>query len=486
MRDDNEEIGGNFLSHVPGIIWQRRWWLIIPAVLLTIAGIAASFLLPTTYRSQAVLLVQSAQLPEDVAGDGAAEIIDRRIARIRQQVLSRPDLIELINKHALYNSERASKPLSEIIEDMRDAVSISAMEGSATPGAANQSATIAFSLNFDYSDPVKAQAVAQDLVEQVLLLDSTGNAEQATSTVTFLTDQAAGLETQIKALETQIAGINAANGSVLTNSGVTILGGSGGNYDVQIAALQRENSQLNSQRSATRTSADRDPMVASAESQLAALRAVYSENHPDIAIARQRLEEARALAAQNVKKLPIDTIDQQIAFNNSQIAALNAARATERSQVSQTLGSQQRAPLVQQEIAQLQQRLSLLNDQYQAVSTRLLGAQAGAKAEDQQMGERLSVIDPPVVPDDPVSPNRLLLSLGGLVAGLGLGLVLVFGTEMILRPIRDPATLAGMLGEAPMVVIPVIKSKFAKKKPGRFGRWPLKLWPFKRRGLQTA
>ncbi|WP_422343785.1 Wzz/FepE/Etk N-terminal domain-containing protein [Parasphingorhabdus sp.] len=85
--DEQESEGGNFISQIPVIIWQRKWLFIIPLLLCLAAGIAAYFLLPTVYRSQAILLVQSSQLPDEVAGDGANEIIDRRIARIRQQVL---------------------------------------------------------------------------------------------------------------------------------------------------------------------------------------------------------------------------------------------------------------------------------------------------------------------------------------------------------------------------------------------------------------
>ncbi len=471
--DEQESEGGNFLSQIPVIIWQRKWLFIIPLLLCIAAGIAAYFLLPTVYRSQAILLVQSAQLPDDVAGDGANDIIDRRIARIRQQVLSRPGLIELINRYELYSSERSSDPLSEIVENMRDSVEIVPMTAEVQRMSNGQSATIAFALGYEYSDPVKAQSVAQDLTEQILQLDSSVNSEQASSTEEFLTDQAAGLDAQIQTLEGQIATIKAQNGNVLGNSGM-MFGGGGGGYDVQIAALQRENSQLVSQREDALKSSNRDPVVAAAEQQLAGVKAVYSDNHPDVVIAQQRLAEAKALADQNISKLPVDTLNQSIAFNNTQIATLRAAKARENAQMSASLNAQSRAPLILQQIEQLQQRLNGLNEQYQVVSSRLLAAQAGVKAENEQMGERLSVIDPPVIPDKPSSPDWLLLSGGGLGAGLALGFLLVFGTELFLQPIRDPKTISNALGVAPMVVVPTIK-EINKEKSGR------SFWPFRRR-----
>ena len=462
--------GGSFLAHIPAILWHRRRLVIAPLILLTLAGIAAAFLMPVSYTSSATLLVQSSALPTAVAGEDPNDLIDRRIARIREQVLSRPQLIELVNRYQLYPEERSVGALSAIVDTMREAVAIAPLTA-AIQQRANGGSTIAFTLGYTYSDPVKAQSVAQDLVEQVLQLDAAGNTQQSVATVQFLTDQSRGLQKQIDVLESQIAGIKQANGTILSSAGVTMLGGGGGSYDVQIAALQRENSQLISQRNLAQESAGRDPVVSSAEAQLAAVRAVYSDNHPDVRVARQRLAEARALAGRNVAKLPMQGIDQQIAFNNTQISALRSAQASESARMSATVGAQSRAPVILQQISQLQQKVDGLNDQYRGVSDRLLQAKAGVKAENEQLGERLSVVDPPVIPEEPTFPNRWVFGGGGLVAGLLAGIALIFAVELFKRPIRDPATLTAMLGQAPLGVIPTIKAKPVRARRGwRFWR----------------
>ena len=466
----DEGTGGSFLAHLPAILWHRRRWMIAPLVLLSLAGVAAAFLLPVRYSSTATLLVQSSALPTAVAGDDATELIDRRIARIREQVLSRPELIELVNRYQLYPSERSEGALSEIVEKMRKAVEITPLSA-ALQQRPNGSATIAFTLSYTYSDPQKAQAVAQDLVEQVLQLDATGNTQQAGATVQFLTDQSRGLEKQIAALEAQIAGIKGANGSVLSNAGMTMVGGSSGSYEVQIAGLQRENAQLLSQRNLAADSATRDPVVSAAESQLAAAQAIYSDDHPDVRAARQRLAEAKALAARNVAKIPLQAVDAQIAFNNAQIAQLRSAAMSDSARLNATVGAQARAPALLEEINQLQGRLASLNGQYQGVSDRLMQAKAGVKAENEQLGERLSVVDPPVIPDQPTFPNRLLFSAGGVAAGLAAGLALMLLVELFKRPIRDPATLTSLFGQAPLGVIPTIGAKPARRRRGwRFWR----------------
>lgn len=460
-----EQESGSLLSQLPAVLWARRWWVIGPVIAGIVAAIVALLLIPPVYRSTAVMLVESAQLPAAVVDASKGEQVERRIARIREQVTSRPALLKIIEQHGLYAKERRSHPLSDIIEKMREAIVLTPQLG----GAKDDNA-IAFELSFGYYDPAAAQAVAQDLMDNILELDYSGNLEQATGTAQFLSDQATGLEQKIAALQQQISAIKAQNGMVLGSQGMVVSNDSM-SYDLQISALQRENASLLAQKAMARDSDDRSPVVTQAEAALAAARAVYSESHPDVILAKQRLAEARELAKQNVGKIPFAGIDQQIANNNSQMAALQAAKGRSQAQVSSQLSAQARAPLVQQQIADLEQQLTMLNGQYSAVQDQLLAAKTGVRAEDEQLSERLAVVDPPVVPDSPTSPNRLLLAALGLAGGLGLGLVLALAVELFLRPIRDPKTLQSALGAPPLALVPVIRPQAPTK--SRFAPGPV-------------
>jgi uncharacterized protein involved in exopolysaccharide biosynthesis len=472
--------GGGFVAQLPSILWQRRWWIIVPAVLTAIGAILAVLLLPRQYESAATLLVQSPTLPNTVIGDGDdSDFINRRVERLRQQVISRPKLLSLIETNELYAKERARKPLSGVIDDMRDNIELTSIDADLDT-TRPEDRTIAFKLSYRYSDPVKAQAVTQALMEQIVELNSTADVAQANQTVQFLGEQASNLKRDIGALEQQISGINTRFGGILSRSSAPMLGGGSASYDIQIAELTRANQALQMQKQDLGTASTRDPVVSQAEAALAAVRAVYAENHPDVKIARQRLEEAQLLAKQNVKKLPSENIDQQIAFNNSQLATLRAAKMRESAQVSATLNSQSRAPAVQQTTAQLQQKLETLYKQYEAVSERLMTAQAGARAANEQLGERLVVVDPPVVPDKPASPNRLLILGGGIAAGLGLGLLLGLGVEMVLQPVRTPGRVARLTGAPTLAMVPVIVSRSVSRETGR--RWLPN--PFRRRSRQ--
>jgi len=468
--DAPEDSGsGSFIAYIPRIILERKWLLIVPAAIGLLGGIATAFILPVTYQSKAVLLVEAPQLPEGVTLEtGGLEVVDQRMARMRQQVLSRPALIEIIRRNGLYQTEQTTSTLSDVIEDMRNAIAISPVTADIQAANSGKKSTIAFSLAYNYSDPVKAQIVTQALTQQVLQLDATTTSAQAANTVEFLTDQANGVMAQITDLEKTISSIKAENGVVLSGSAASV-GGSAVAYDTQISILEQANAQLRTQRTMNSTAADRDPGVQQAETALATARATYTETHPDVILAKQRLAEAKSLAKTRQDALPSNGVDSQIASNNQQIAALRSARG----QAQGMMAAGNRAPVIMEQVSQLQQKLDGLNTQYDKIAQQLFAARAGKKADDQQQGERLSVIDPPVTPDKPISPNRPILIAAGLVGGVGLGLFLILAIELVLRPIRGTAAVTQLIGEPPLVVIPTITSTAPRK-----GGFLSKLWPF--------
>jgi len=460
----------SFLPYLPSIIWRRKWLVVIPTLLALIAALAAAFLLPTKYQSRAVLLVEAPLLPEQVATDmSGSGVLDQRMARIRQQMLSRPQLIQLIERNGLYPTELRTSSLSEVIGTMRSAIAIDPVTADIQTTNNGRRSTIAFSMAFEYADPVKAQAVAQALTEQVLQLDATRTAQQAVSTVEFLIDQQTDLQTQMSQLERTIAEIKAQNGlSLMPGLG----GGSTGGLDGQIAALQASNAQLAAQKDLTKTANERDPVIAQAEAALAVAQATYSEKHPDVILAKQRLAEAKELAKTYQARIPVSAIDTQMDTNNRQIAALQSVRAAEASRSATVFNAQMRAPLVQQQIGQLQEKLDGLNGQYQRVSNQLMSARAGKKAEDEQQGERLSLIEAASVPDEPISPNRPRIITMITAAGLALGLALIVLIELVMKPIRDGNAVLLATGEAPLVVIPTIMTQGERQRKGIKSLWP--------------
>jgi uncharacterized protein involved in exopolysaccharide biosynthesis len=159
----------------------------------------------------------------------------------------------------------------------------------------------------------------------------------------------------------------------------------------------------------------------------------------------------------------------------------------EEARYSAQAANQSRTPLILEQISRLESRADALRTRYRDMSERLFRARNSARMEDEQKGERLSVIDPPVVPDKPLSPNRPLLVAGGIGAGLGAGLVLALLVELLMHPIRGASQIEKMLGVPPLVVIPTMsRGTHAPTRLSRWGRAIGRLWPFKRNSRAAA
>ena len=445
------------VNHLPVILWQRRFYVLGCFIALLLAGTVAAFALPRTYRSTATLLVQSQDLPTSIVDSPTTGAIEQRIARIREQVLSRGDLIQLIEQNDLYPDERRSKPLSKVIEQMRHATVVSALSSDIGQQSGTQNSTVAIAMSFEYPDPAKAQTVLQSFVTKFLSMDSQDVEDQASLTVRFLQDQANKLQSQISGIEGELTGLKARNGAALASSGAPPLIDTG-SFSAQITALQNENRQLIAQ---SRRPAQRNDALATAEAVLAATQARYNDTHPDVIAAKERVSALRKITQQNSDDGSV--IQDQIAANNAAIHQLMAQRDATLARANSAMAGQARAPAVMEQAMQLESRANTLRNQYQQISENLLKAQNSARMATEQRAERLSLVEPANLPDRPYSPNRLKLIAGGAAAGLALGLLLALALELAMKPVRSPRQIE-QLGLPVIGVVPLLKPKLRTRR----------------------
>ena len=281
---------GWMINHLPTIVWQRRYY-----AFSVFAGFPDRVCDRSLHAAHHVPLQGDAAhriagTAEDVAQTPGTGAIEQRIAKIREKVLSRGDLIALIEQYDLYPSERRSQPLSTVIDKMRKATSVGALQGDIGTANTGKSNVIALNMSFDYPEPQKAQEVLQNFAQSFLRMDSDVTEDQASLTVRFLEDQAQKLQSQIQQIESEITALKSQNGAVLAGTGSPAMMDTG-SYSAQIVTLENENRQLLLQ---ARRPPARDQAIAAAEADLAAKRAIYAENHPDVVAAREKLKAVRS------------------------------------------------------------------------------------------------------------------------------------------------------------------------------------------------
>jgi uncharacterized protein involved in exopolysaccharide biosynthesis len=85
-------------------------------------------------------------------------------------------------------------------------------------------------------------------------------------------------------------------------------------------------------------------------------------------------------------------------------------------------------------------------------------AEVGQEMEKERKGEKFTLIDPAVLPEEPVSPNRPAIIFLSLVLALGAGVGSAAVAESMSSAVRGAKGVAAILHTAPLAVIPYLEN----------------------------
>jgi capsular polysaccharide biosynthesis protein len=111
-------------------------------------------------------------------------------------------------------------------------------------------------------------------------------------------------------------------------------------------------------------------------------------------------------------------------------------------------------PETEQELTNISRGYEESKSNYNSLLQKQMQSQLATSLEHRQQGEQFRIIDPPSLPEKPTSPNHLLFSLGGLMAGLSLGIGLASLLQLIDGRVQQEKDLAGIVPVRVVVSIP--------------------------------
>src|SRR3990172_1320536 len=103
---------------------RRRTVVLVIFTVLFIITLLAAFLWPPTYRSTATILIEEQAIPSELVRSTITTYAWQRIQTISQRVMTRSTLIEIVDKHKLYQGKRAFETTEEITERMRNDIKL--------------------------------------------------------------------------------------------------------------------------------------------------------------------------------------------------------------------------------------------------------------------------------------------------------------------------------------------------------------------------
>src|SRR3990172_11686755 len=101
------------------LIRRRKYAIVLPWIAIIALTGAIAFLLPSIYQSRTTILIENQIVPPELVRSTVTSLIDERINILTQQIMSRPRLLEILNRLNLYTDLRDKYATEEIIDKMR-------------------------------------------------------------------------------------------------------------------------------------------------------------------------------------------------------------------------------------------------------------------------------------------------------------------------------------------------------------------------------
>lgn len=432
-------------------VWKYRWYSVIVAWLVLVAGGVAVYTLPDNYQASARVFVDTQSILKPLmSGMTTIPNVEQQVSIMSRTLLSRPNLEKVLRMVDLDIKAKTAKDHEKQINDLAAQISI-----------AGTGRDDLYTISYSHEDPKVAKEVVQSLLT-IFVEGSLGDKKQdSANAVQFIDAQIKSYEEKLLTAE------NAMKEFKLRNSG--LLPRDGGDYGTQLAAADdslnqarlelREAEQARNAiknqiadndepadspkaepTASTVANPEIDGRIQELQKRLDALRMQFTERHPDIVATKRLISqlEARKLEEAKLKKPSGDrghSYSPMLQQLNVALSEAEARVAAMKARVEEYSARSARLRSLKNAIPEVEAQYSRLNRDYQVNKTNY--DQLVSRRESAKLSGELSnttemmtfrVIDPPTVPLTPAGPNRLrlfsLVFAAALAAGVGIALLI--------------------------------------------------------------
>lgn len=452
-----------------------------------LVGILASgffaYILPPVFQSEAKILVESQQIPDDLARSTVTASASERLQIIQQRLMTRDNLIRLIDEHDLY-ADRADMTITDKVNLLRQATIIQPIALSGQRG--RNGSLSAFTIRVIFNDPLNAARIANEFVTTVLEQNLRTRAERATETLEFFDKEEQRLASELVALEAQIQEFKRDNDKSLPESldfrreELSRLNESEFELDQRMLELAERRTALGSaleQAVVVQAPArsQEELRLRQLQTELAQKRAIYAESHREIRAIQAQISALQSVVPVSASSTatdgesPLQSAQQsglraQIAEVDKQIALLRDRKESldvERTAIQETIA---KTPGVEINLNAFYRRHAELQDRYGVIARKRTEAETGEKLEVNQQAERFEVIENAIPSDRPISPNRKKIVIMGSAASLALAGALAFLLELMRPALRTAGQMQRQLDLRPVISIPYIRTRRERRR----------------------
>ena len=466
---------------------RRKWWIILPAVIVAVSVSLVSVRLPKFYRSQTLILVDPQKVPADYVKATVSSDVTDRLQTISQEILSRTRLQKIIDQFGLYKDQQGRITQEDIIEMMRKDIHVEVVSEDTQPWRKQTSA--AFRISYTGKDPALVQQVTRQIASLFIEENLKVRQDQAQGTDTFIESELNKAAQALQVQEDKIRAFKARNLGSLPEqqqANLQVLGQLQGllqaNSDA-IGRAQQQKTYLESLLGAMEKRAVQPPKpgfqaeLDNRRAELVAVEEKYTANHPDVVRLKNEVKaleaKAASMAAIEAKNAPgSEQPDQwkgQLLSIEQEIKDRTRRQGDLETRIRGLQGRIDLLPNVEQQFSEIDRDYLTSKANYVSLLQKKNSSGMAAEMERHAKGEQFRILDPANFPEKPFKPDLMQLNLmgvlGGIALGCGLGLVFEF-KDPSLHSDKDIAFLVPVrvLGTMPMIMTPTTYAAEKKKR----------------------
>ncbi|CAH2598820.1 conserved membrane protein of unknown function [Rhodovastum atsumiense] len=425
--------------------WRHRWWSVVLAWLICVLCWGAIMLIPSKYEVSARLYIDSdVVLTPLLKGIGLESAPANQIDMLHRTLLSRPNIETLIARTSLKSSVASPAAMQMLAYRLANEVKV------VTP------AKNLFSVTYSDSDPVRTYEVVNSLLAIFIESRSASSRNDIDGARRFLSEQIDIYAEKLKKAEVRKKEFYDSYADLLPDPA-----GGLSHLDTAIAQVASLKTQLADNRlklvvlkkelmntpSALSVAPDgararpgptvaASPDLTRAELNLEALRLRYTEQNPDVVRARELVARlrasglgvnavdtaARVIPNPTYERVKNDIVEAELA------AALLTQRLAAMTQERDRLQAMSREkPNVLNDYVTIKREYEEAYNGHAELLRRYEAMRLTEAADSGGDKSKVKIVDPPVVPLNPIFPRRQMLATAALALGLcvGIGLPLV-------------------------------------------------------------
>lgn len=465
------------LKYYFSLFLRRLPYFLVVATILSAVSVTVALSLPPAYVSRMQLIVESPQIPDELAPSTVRTPPLEQLQVMEQKLLTRGNLLDIARRLEVLPDLGQMNP-DQIVAAMRSRTDIRLDSG--------RNALPLMTITFEAPTARSTAAVLNEYLTLIQQEDSDFRRGRSGETLEFFVQEVQRLSALLDQQGARILEFKQANTSALPDSlefrlsQQALLQERSGQLERDIAALQRQREQLvqlfeQTGRVATVGTgvplSPNEQRLIELQDELDQALAVYSPENPRVTLLKARVEQIKSSIANAAPSLdaassddPAESssptpLDIQLIEVDSRIAVLSEQNADLKTRLVSINENIERTPEIAITLDELERKYAGIQAQYNQAEDRLSRAQTGDRIETRSRGQRISVIEQPAVPSQPTKPNRMLIAGGGTVFGILAGLALIVLLEVMNTTARRPEDLVKRFGITPFTTIPYIRTR---------------------------